>query len=221
MRTPALHLPFSFALHFHFPKTLLLMGTCLSFLAGGLTSLGETVKPPLPEQTLYYYPRIPVRQIPPRPHPASVKTLEKTNALRFSPQQLGVLKLAAKIGKQLKLGPKLAAVAFQESGLGLDPNSPAHYGVGSVGYSALQVVLHEHPRLVPYFQGRNWAATLVQDPRLSLWVAGYYLKHCYDMAHGNWSNALDLYRYGYGTPGPYVTRIQHRENQLRPYLEQL
>jgi hypothetical protein len=159
--------------------------------------------------------------------PAAVRVVVRVpahlppGAPRLSPQQIHVLKLATHIGHKLGVGTKLAAVAFQESGLGENPISPAHYGVGSVGYTALQIVLRRHPWLRPYFQDQNWAETLINHPRLSLWVAGYYLLHCYEKAGNDWRRALDLYRYGYGIPGPYAFRIEHREAQLRPYLEQL
>ena len=139
----------------------------------------------------------------------------------LSHAQIQVLQAAYHIGHHLGMGDRLAAVAFQESGLGLDPVSPAHYGAGSVGYLALQQVLQAHPRLQPDFQGRNWAQVLIQNPRLSLLVAGYYLQHCYHVAGDNWQAALNLYRYGYGQQGTYPAKISHRERQLQPYFEQI
>lgn len=145
----------------------------------------------------------------------------KPGAPRLSPNQIQVLRTAYRIGHQLGMGDRLAAVAFQESGLGLDPVSPAHYGAGSVGYLALQQVLQAHPRLQPDFQGRNWAQVLIQNPKLSLLVAGYYLQHCYHVAGNNWQGALNLYRYGYGQQGTYPAKISHWEQQLQPYFEQI
>lgn len=211
MRTPVLHLLHH--LPFHFPKALLLTSTCVGLLMQGFPGFREVVTPPAPKPALVVPLQASVRVIVPKQLPA--------HAPRLSHQQIRVLRMATRIGNRLGMGTKLAAVAFQESGLGLAPVSPAHYGVGSVGYSALQTVLQEHPKLTPYFQNQNWATALIAHPRLSLWVAGYYLQHCYQVAHGDWRQALNLYRYGYGTPGPYASRIQHREAQLRPYLEQL
>ncbi len=136
----------------------------------------------------------------------------------LSSQQVSVLKAAYKIGRKLNMGQHLAAVAFQESGLGQHPVSPAHYGAGSVGYLALLEVLHAHPSLRSEFQGRNWATVLIRRPRLSLWVAGYYLQHCYRQAGDDWQAALDLYRYGYDRQGGYPAKIAYREQQLRPYF---
>lgn len=140
---------------------------------------------------------------------------------RLTTQQMGILKAAYHIGHKLGMGNRLAAVAFQESGLGLDPISPAHYGVGAVGYSALQQVLQSHPELQADFQGRNWADTLIQNPKLSLLVAAYYLKHCYHVAGDNWEGALNLYRYGYGQRGTYPSKIAYREQQLKPYFDKV
>lgn len=205
----------------YLPKIGLVASACIGLLTGSPGLVPESGSP-LPAVILSG-PMLRLTQtkpIPPR-IVVHVPVHLPPNAPLLSGKQIHVLKMATHIGQKLGMGTKLAAVAFQESGLGVDPVSPAHYGAGSVGYLALQVVLREHPWLRPYFQGQNWSETLINSPRLSLWVAGYYLLHCYQKAGEDWQQALDLYRYGYGTPGPYVSRIQHRETQLQPYLEQL
>ncbi|MHB1665842.1 hypothetical protein [Thiomonas sp.] len=128
--------------------------------------------------------------------------------------------MAHQIGKQVGIGDRLAAVAYQESSLGLFPNSPGHYGAGSVGQRALQVVLKAHPWLQAYFQGRNWARELKRSPSVSLWVSAYYLIHCYHRAHEHWTGAYSLYRYGSIQPGaPYPERIRQKLRLVRQVLK--
>ena len=100
----------------------------------------------------------------------------------------------------------------------MNPNSPGHYGAGSVGYSAWQVVLQQHPWLGAYFRGHNWATILVRDPNISLWVAGYYLQFCRQHA-ANWTAAYCMYRYGAPQDrGRYAHRIQFRMEEVRYWM---
>jgi hypothetical protein len=131
----------------------------------------------------------------------------------LSSEQLAVLKKSLSIGRKIGVGKYLAGVTFQESSLGLETVSYNHYGVGSVGYSAYQTVIKRHPWLKVYFKGKNWATCLIKNPKVSLWVSGYYLKYCFDVTK-NWDAALSMYRYGYGKSGNYYHRIDHRINQI-------
>jgi hypothetical protein len=133
------------------------------------------------------------------------------NGTPLTKVQTKTLHMALSVGKQSGIGGKrLAAVVFQESSLGEATSSPAHYGVGSVGYSALQIVLQRHTWLRPYFQNKNWAVELRRDPKVALWVTAYFLRHCLNVAHDSWSAALSIYRYGHIIPAaPYPQRVKH------------
>ncbi len=205
------------------PKnTLYSLITGLGLLSGAVWHISSV--PPRFEQTPLYS-QIPlsselpgtVAAFAPKSVPAALPALP-ASAPRLSPAQQQVLHLAVRIGQEIGVGPKLAAVAYQESSLGLFPQSPAHYGVGSVGYTALQTVLKKHPWLQPDFRGRNWAQVLAENPAVSLWVAGYYLQHCYHLAGNDWQAALDRYRYGIGRTGTYPFKIARNEQKLSPYL---
>ncbi|CDQ09192.1 conserved exported protein of unknown function [Acidithiobacillus ferrivorans] len=141
------------------------------------------------------------------------------NAATLDSQQNGILKEAVKVGQQIGIGLNLAGVVFQESSFGLQPNSPGHFGVGSVGYLAWTTVIARHPWLKPYFKHKNWASTLISDPSISLWVAGYYLQYCRQRA-ANWRQALLMYRYGCPQDqGMYPTRVKHRIAQIHGLLK--
>ncbi|MCL5051842.1 MAG: hypothetical protein M1346_01190 [Gammaproteobacteria bacterium] len=134
-------------------------------------------------------------------------------------QQNGILREAIRIGQKIGVGVKLAGVVFQESSFGLQPNSPGHFGVGSVGYLAWLTVITRHPWLKPYFKNRNWASILISDPAISLWVAGYYLQYCRHHAT-NWQQALSMYRYGCPQDqGAYPSRVSHRITQISSLLK--
>jgi hypothetical protein len=132
--------------------------------------------------------------------------------------QKTVLQEAITIGHKAGIGDQLAAVTYQESSLGLQPNSPGHYGVGSVGYLAWETVMARHPWLKAYFRGQNWATVLIKDPGISLWVSAYYIAYCRHQA-ANWWQAMSMYRYGSPhSSGPYPERINHRIAQIRKIL---
>ncbi|MBU2722921.1 hypothetical protein [Acidithiobacillus ferridurans] len=75
----------------------------------------------------------------------------------LSQEQQHTLHTALQIGNKVGIGRQLAAVAFQESSLGQDPDSPGHFGAGSIGYVAWRIVIHT-----------PLAATLFQRPKLGL-----------------------------------------------------
>lgn len=135
----------------------------------------------------------------------------------LSAKQLAVLKKSLAIGKKIGVGKYLAGVTFQESSFGLETVSYDHYGVGSVGYGAYQTVIKRHPWLKVYFKGKNWATCLIDNPKVSLWVSGYYLKYCFDITK-NWKKALTMYRYGYGKSGNYYHKVDHRINQINTII---
>ena len=81
-------------------------------------------------------------------------------------QQQQTLQAALHIGNKVGIGKQLAAVAFQESSLGVEPDSPGHFGVGSIGYAAWQIVIHAHPWLQHYFHHHNWPPRLLVVSRL-------------------------------------------------------
>ncbi len=142
-----------------------------------------------------------------------------TQATTLDSQQTSVLTDAIKIGKKIGVGLKLAGVVFQESSFGLQPNSPGHFGVGSVGYLAWTTVITRHPWLKPYFKHQNWASVLLNDPGISLWVAGYYIQYCRHHA-ANWRQALIMYRYGCPQDqGMYPTRVKKRIAQIHNFLK--
>ncbi len=141
------------------------------------------------------------------------------HASTLDSQQNGVLKEAIKIGQKIGVGLKLAGVVFQESSFGLQPNSPGHFGAGSVGYLAWITVITRHPWLKPYFKQQNWANALINDPGISLWVAGYYLQYCRHHA-ADWKQALLMYRYGCPhDQGAYPNRVNHRIQQIHHLLK--
>ena len=109
----------------------------------------------------------------------------------LSQEQQHTLHTALQIGNKVGIGRQLAAVAFQESSLGQDPDSPGHFGAGSIGYVAWRIVIHTHPWLQRYFNGRNWASVLVNNTTVALWVCAYYLKYCRNHA-ANWSRPWKL-----------------------------
>lgn len=134
------------------------------------------------------------------------------------PFQYTVLYRALRIGRKLHLGPRLAAIAYQESSLGKFPDSPGHYGVGSCSWYVWNHVLKAHPWLQRYFAHRNWATVLVQNPTISLWVAGYWLLHCRQVS-GSWPRAFAMYRYGAASDsGRYAHRIDLRLAALRTFI---
>jgi len=135
--------------------------------------------------------------------------------------QTKTLHMALSVGKQSGLGGKrLAAVVFQESSLGAATASPAHYGVGSVGYTALQIVLQQHTWLQPYFQNKNWAVELRSDPKVALWVTAYFLRHCLNVAHDSWQAALSIYRYGHIIPAaPYPQRVKRLQYLVQTWTQ--
>lgn len=141
------------------------------------------------------------------------------HAATLDNQQNGILKEAVKIGQKIGVGLKLAGVVFQESSFGLQPNSPGHFGVGSVGYLAWITVITRHHWLKPYFKQKNWASTLISDPGISLWVAGYYLQYCRQHA-ADWQQALLMYRYGCPEDkGMYPIRVNRRISQIHTLLK--
>ena len=133
-------------------------------------------------------------------------------------QQQQTLQIALRIGSKVGIGKQLAAVAFQESSLGVDTNSPGHFGVGSIGYSAWQIVMQTHPWLQRYFSAHNWATVLVSNPTIALWVSAYYIKYCRDHAL-NWWQAMQMYRYGSpDDSGDYPNHINRRLAQIHHLL---
>ncbi|MEB8474026.1 hypothetical protein AAE485_15215 (plasmid) [Acidithiobacillus ferriphilus] len=133
-------------------------------------------------------------------------------------QQQQTLQAALHIGNKVGIGKQLAAVAFQESSLGVEPDSPGHFGVGSIGYAAWQIVIHAHPWLQHYFHHHNWATVLVSNTTIALWVSAYYIKYCREHAL-NWWQAMQMYRYGSpDDTGNYPNHINHRLAQIHHLL---
>lgn len=137
-----------------------------------------------------------------------------TTKLDLTSSQKAVLQSSLSIGKKIGVGKFLAAVTYQESSFGLFPVSYNHYGVGSVGYVAYQIVIKRHPWLEKYFKGHNWANVLIREPNISLWVSGYFIHYCYLKANDNWKKALNLYRYGYQEQGDYPLKVFNKLKEI-------
>lgn len=133
-------------------------------------------------------------------------------------RQEQTLRRAIRIGQTLHLGLHLAAIVWQESSLGLFPDSPGHYGVGSCSWFVYHHVTVRHPWLQRYFHGKNWATVLVRNPTVALWVAGYWLTHCRRLSP-NWPSAYGMYRYGHPTTvGAYPQRVIHRLQEVSYFV---